>query len=37
MPQPPFRLVYEGEWNDIMCVDYPLTQERLLEEERLLL
>ena len=24
----PFNLIYEGEWNDIVCVDYRLTPER---------
>ena len=33
MGQPPFRLIYEGEWNDIVCVDYPLTKQRLLDED----
>ncbi len=33
MAQPPFRLIYEGEWNDIVCVDYPLTKQKLLEED----
>ena len=23
--EPPFRLVFEAEWNDITCIDYPLT------------
>ena len=22
--QPPFRLIFETEWNDIPCADYPL-------------
>ena len=30
--RPPFRLIFEAEWNDIPCVDYPLTLERWLEE-----
>ena len=33
MQQAPFRVIYEGEWNDIMCVDYPLTKEKLLAED----
>lgn len=28
----PFRLIWEAEWNDIPCADYPLTKERWLEE-----
>ena len=28
----PFNLIYEAEWNDIPCVDYPLTQERWVAE-----
>jgi hypothetical protein len=30
--QPPFRLIFETEWNDIPCSDYPLTRERWVEE-----
>jgi len=30
--QAPFRLIYEGEWNDIPCVDYPLTPEKWVAE-----
>ena len=30
--QPPFRLIFETEWNDIPCADYPLTRERWVEE-----
>ena len=30
--QPPFRLIFEAEWNDMPCVDYPLTRERWVEE-----
>src|SRR5437867_2431373 len=30
--RPPFRLIWEGEWNDIPCTDYPLTPERWAEE-----
>ena len=29
---PPFRLVYEAEWNDIACVDYPITPEKWAAE-----
>ncbi len=29
---PPFHLIFEAEWNDIPCADYPLTQERWLRE-----
>jgi hypothetical protein len=28
----PFRIIYEGEWNDVVCVDYPLTQEKYVME-----
>ena len=28
----PFRLIWEAEWNDIACVDYPLTPEQWLGE-----
>lgn len=28
----PFRLIWEAEWNDIPCAEYPLTKERWLEE-----
>ena len=28
----PFRLIFETEWNDIPCADYPLTPERWVEE-----
>ena len=35
-PSPPerdrFRLIFEAEWNDIACVDYPLTPERWVQE-----
>jgi len=30
--QPPFRLIWEAEWNDMPCADYPLTKERWVEE-----
>jgi len=30
--QPPFRLIFEAEWNDLPCADYPLTKERWVEE-----
>src|SRR5215472_12257488 len=30
--QPPFRLIFETEWNDMPCADYPLTRERWVEE-----
>lgn len=30
--KPPFRLIFETEWNDIPCSDYPLTRERWVEE-----
>jgi hypothetical protein len=30
--KPPFRLIFEAEWNDIPCSDYPLTRERWAEE-----
>jgi hypothetical protein len=29
---PPFRLIFEAEWNDMPCADYPLTKERWVEE-----
>ena len=29
---PPFRVIYEAEWNDIACVDYPLTPEIYVRE-----
>ena len=32
MPQRPFRIIYEAEWNDIACVDYPLTPEKYVAE-----
>jgi hypothetical protein len=28
----PFRLIFETEWNDMPCADYPLTKERWVEE-----
>ena len=28
----PFNLIYEAEWNDIPCVDYPLTPEKWVAE-----
>src|SRR5438445_6385180 len=28
----PFRLIFETEWNDMPCADYPLTRERWVEE-----
>ena len=28
----PFRVIYEAEWNDIVCVDYPLTPEVYVRE-----
>ena len=31
--KPPFRLIWEGEWNDIVCADYPITPERYVEED----
>ena len=30
--EPPFRLVFEAEWNDITCIDYPLTPEKWAAE-----
>ncbi len=30
--QPPFRLIFEAEWNDMPCSDFPLTRERWVEE-----
>ncbi|MAH32596.1 MAG: hypothetical protein CMG78_11335 [Marinobacter sp.] len=30
--RPPFRIIYEAEWNDIVCVDYPLTPETFIRE-----
>jgi hypothetical protein len=30
--EPPFRLIYEAEWNDMPCADYPLTRERWVAE-----
>ena len=32
MSQRPFRIIYEGEWNDIACVDYPLTPQKYVAE-----
>ena len=32
MPTQPFRFIYEAEWNDIVCADYPLTAEQWLGE-----
>jgi hypothetical protein len=31
-PEKPFNIIFEGEWNDIPCADYPLTPERWVEE-----
>lgn len=28
----PFHIIYEGEWNDIVCSDYPLTPDRYVHE-----
>ena len=28
----PFKIIYEGEWNDIVCVDFPLTPEKYVTE-----
>ena len=28
----PFRIIYEAEWNDIVCIDYPLTPEVYVRE-----
>ena len=30
--RPPFRVMWEGEWNDIVCADYPMTPERYIRE-----
>jgi hypothetical protein len=30
--EPPFRFIFEAEWNDIPCSDYPLTPERWVRE-----
>ena len=30
--KPPLRLIWEGEWNDIVCADYPLAPKRYVEE-----
>ncbi len=30
--RPPFRLIWEGEWNDVPCSDYPLTPEKWAQE-----
>lgn len=30
--EPPFRLIYEAEWNDVPCTDYPLTPEKWAAE-----
>src|SRR5665213_2087929 len=30
--QPPFRFIFETEWKDIVCADYPLTRKRWVEE-----
>lgn len=32
MTQKPFNLIYEAEWNDIPCSDYPLTPEKWVHE-----
>ena len=32
MTRPPFRVIYEAEWNDIVCADYPLTPEVFARE-----
>jgi len=31
-PEKPFNIIFEGEWNDIPCADYPLTPERWAAE-----
>ena len=28
----PFHVIYEAEWNDIVCVDFPLTPEKYVTE-----
>ena len=30
--QQPYRFIYEGEWNDIPCIDYPLTPKKWASE-----
>ena len=30
--RPPFRLIWEGEWNDVPCSDYPLTPAKWAQE-----
>jgi hypothetical protein len=32
MADQPFRLIFEAEWNDIVCADYPLTAEQWIGE-----
>jgi len=32
MSEQPFRLIFEAEWNDIVCADYPLTAEQWIGE-----
>lgn len=32
MSTPPFRLIFEAEWNDIVCADYPLTPAQWIGE-----
>jgi hypothetical protein len=32
MADQPFRLIFEAEWNDIVCADYPLTAEQWVGE-----
>ena len=32
MTEQPFGLIYEGEWNDVVCVDYPLTPAKYVAE-----
>ena len=30
--EPPFRLIFEAEWNDVPCTDYPITPEKWVAE-----
>ena len=32
LADPPFRLVYEAEWNDVACTDYPISPEKWAAE-----
>ena len=30
--RPPFRLIYEAEWNDVPCSEYPITPDTWVKE-----